>query len=167
MPVPNFFTFSLRALFCQNTRRRPTMAKEAVENPGAADTPVDLDKLKSALACPLCKDMYRFPVTVVRASSSDPLSRLSHPLSLSLPHSRDPFINLFSFLFPHPPPPLSTPTLSPQHPSLNTSLPQPLSRARARARGVCVGRQRHVFLPPPVTHAHTPSILMRKTRCPL
>ena len=44
-----------------------TMANEAVENPGTTDIPVDLDKLKASLACPLCGDMYKWPVTVVRA----------------------------------------------------------------------------------------------------
>ena len=51
------------------------MAKEAVENPGTADTPVDLDQLKAALGCPLCGDMYRFPVTVVRALPRIPSPR--------------------------------------------------------------------------------------------
>jgi hypothetical protein len=47
------------------------MAKEAVENPGSADTPVDLERLKKALGCPLCGDMYRFPVTVVRSLETE------------------------------------------------------------------------------------------------
>jgi len=38
-----------------------------VENPGAAEVEVDMATLKASLACPLCDDMYRFPVTVVRA----------------------------------------------------------------------------------------------------
>jgi hypothetical protein len=42
------------------------MAKEAVENPGTAETPVNLETLRAALGCPLCGDMYRAPVTVVR-----------------------------------------------------------------------------------------------------
>ena len=37
-----------------------------VEDPGEQDTPVDLDKLKASLGCPLCQGVYRFPVTVVR-----------------------------------------------------------------------------------------------------
>ena len=41
-----------------------------VENPGAEDTPVDMEKLKASLSCPLCNDMYRFPVTVVSAHST-------------------------------------------------------------------------------------------------
>ena len=37
------------------------------ENPGLKDTPVDLARLRHALGCPICHDVYRFPVTVVRA----------------------------------------------------------------------------------------------------
>jgi hypothetical protein len=36
-----------------------------VENPGAAEVEVDMATLKASLACPLCDDMYRFPVTVM------------------------------------------------------------------------------------------------------
>jgi len=39
----------------------------SVENPGDAEVDVDMSTLKASLACPLCDDMYRFPVTVVRA----------------------------------------------------------------------------------------------------
>ena len=39
----------------------------SVENPGDAEVDVDMSTLKASLACLLCGDMYRFPVTVVRA----------------------------------------------------------------------------------------------------
>jgi len=36
------------------------------ENPATVETPVDIAKLKSALGCPMCGEMFNFPVTVVR-----------------------------------------------------------------------------------------------------
>ena len=49
---------------------RDRAGEMTVENPGAEDTPVDMEKLKASLSCPLCNDMYRFPVTVVSAHST-------------------------------------------------------------------------------------------------
>jgi|OM-RGC.v1.030502345 hypothetical protein len=45
---------------------RSSTVTMTVEDPGEQDTPVDLDKLKASLGCPLCQGVYRFPVTVVR-----------------------------------------------------------------------------------------------------
>ena len=39
---------------------------EVVDNPGVKDTAVDQAALRAALGCLLCKDVFRFPVTVVR-----------------------------------------------------------------------------------------------------
>ena len=46
----------------------------SVENPGDAEVDVDMETMKASLACPLCNDMYRFPVTVVRARRLPPRS---------------------------------------------------------------------------------------------
>lgn len=62
----------------------------SVENPGDAEVDVDMETLKASLACPLCNDMYRFPVTVVRARRLPPRSLRSRALFLSSRLDRPP-----------------------------------------------------------------------------
>ncbi|EEH53571.1 uncharacterized protein MICPUCDRAFT_51494 [Micromonas pusilla CCMP1545] len=55
------------------------------ENPATVETPVDIAKLKSALGCPMCGEMFNFPVTVVRPPPEgmgriSPNSVIIHPL---------------------------------------------------------------------------------------
>ena len=65
---------------------RDRAGEMTVENPGAEDTPVDMEKLKASLSCPLCNDMYRFPVTVVSAHST--ISGTPPPIRPPRPRSR-------------------------------------------------------------------------------
>ncbi len=55
-------------------------ATMSVENPGDAEVEVNMETLKASLSCPLCNDMFRFPVTVVRARQLSPRSRASRAL---------------------------------------------------------------------------------------
>ena len=64
----------------------------SVENPGDAEVDVDMETLKASLACPLCNDMYRFPVTVVRARRLPPRSLRSRALFLSSRLDRPPLL---------------------------------------------------------------------------
>jgi len=50
--------------------RAVQMTEVIVDNPGAKDTAVDQAALRAALGCLLCKDVFRFPVTVVRPHCS-------------------------------------------------------------------------------------------------
>jgi hypothetical protein len=66
----------------------------SVENPGEAEVAVDMVALKASLTCPLCDDMYRFPVTVVRFRSWS-RGRLTRAFLSAFPPRRRPRRGVF------------------------------------------------------------------------
>ena len=84
IPTCHFLTSSAEIKSPPNCSPTPA-PRMTVENPGDAEVEVDTDTLKASLACPICNDMYRFPVTVVSYAQRDSIRA---PFLLHCPEDR-------------------------------------------------------------------------------